>query len=46
MDQDVGSSVITHILANTPALYAWELKPTTANFQIAYTHQTAAQEAQ
>ena len=46
MDQDVGSSVITHILANTPALYAWGLKPTTANFQITYIHQTAAQEAQ
>ena len=37
MDQDVGSSVITHIFANTPALYAWGLKPTTANFQVIYT---------
>ena len=37
MDQDVGSSVITHIFANTPALYAWGLKPMTANFQVVYT---------
>ena len=44
MDQDVGSSVITHIFANTPALYAWGLKQTTANFQVIYI-QTAAQEA-
>ena len=36
MDQDVGSSVITHIFANTPALYVWGLKPTTANFQDIY----------
>ena len=38
MDQDVGSSVITHIFANTPALYAWGLKPTTANFHITHIH--------
>ena len=37
MDEDVGSSVITHIFVNTPALYAWGLKPTTANFQVTYT---------
>ena len=37
MDQDVGSSVITHIFANTPALYAWGLKPTTTDFQVIYT---------
>ena len=36
MDQDIGSSVITHIFVNTPALYAWGLKPTTANFQDIY----------
>ena len=46
MDQDIGSSVITHIIANTPALYVWGLKPTTANFQLTYIYQTAAQEAQ
>ena len=37
MDQDVGSSVITHIFVNTPASYAWGLKPMPANFQVIYT---------
>ena len=46
MDQDIGSSVITHILTNIPALYAWGLKPTAVNFQITFIHKTAAQEAQ
>ena len=39
MDQDIGSSVIMHILANTPALYAWGLKPTTAIFRTTYTYE-------
>ena len=38
MDQDVGSSVNTRFFVNTPALYAWGLKPTTANFQVIYIH--------
>ena len=46
MDQEVGSSVFSPFLSNTPALYVWGLKPTTANFQITYIHKTVAQEAQ
>ena len=46
MDQDVGSSVNTRFLRTPPALYAWGLKPTNANFQVTYIYTyTAAHEA-